>query len=115
MTRIVGHDAGAGDRGEHQQEDHRRQGHGEIDEAHGDGVDERPPKRRDRADEEADDERDRDRDDGDQQRNPAALQQPGQDIAADAVGAEPVRGRRPVVHGQQIDVVGRVRPTTADR
>ena len=34
-----GPDAGAGDRGEHQQQDHRRQRHGEIDEAHGDAVD----------------------------------------------------------------------------
>ena len=50
-----GHDAGAGDRGEDQQQDHRRQRHGEIDEAHDGAVDDAAAEGRDRADEEADD------------------------------------------------------------
>ena len=50
----------------------------------------RPDEGRDRADQEADEDRDRDRDDADQQRDAAALQQAGEHVAADAVGAEPM-------------------------
>ena len=56
ITTMVGHDAGADDRGEDQQEDHRRQRHGEIDERMAMPSTKRPPKAGDGADEEADDE-----------------------------------------------------------
>ena len=56
----------------------------------------RPPKLGDRADDEADHGGDGDRGDRDQQRDAAALEQPGEDVAAHAVAAEPVQRRGPL-------------------
>ncbi len=52
----------------------------------------RPPKADNAHPRKADDERNRDRRDGDEQRDTAALHQPREDVAADPVGSEPVRG-----------------------
>ena len=41
----------------------------------------------------------------DQQRNAAAFEHAGKDVAADAVGAEPMGRRRAAVHGEKVDVV----------
>ncbi|EGE58603.1 hypothetical protein RHECNPAF_2940041 [Rhizobium etli CNPAF512] len=99
-------DAGAGDRGEHQQEDDRRQRHDKIDKTHGDRIRKAAGKRRDRPDQETDDGGDDGRGERHQKRDPATVHHPGKDVAADAVGAEPVCGSRPRIHRQKIDVVG---------
>ncbi len=69
-----GGDAGAGDRGEDQKEDDRRQGHGQIDKPHGGAIDEPPAEGGQCTDQKADDGRDDDRDESDGQRGAATLQ-----------------------------------------
>ena len=89
-----GHQPGPVDRGQHDRREQRREGEGEVRQAHHRLLDPAALDRGEQAEGDAEGDADADRDQADGDRHPAADDQQRDDVAAEAVGAEPVRPRR---------------------
>ena len=87
-----GAEAGADGGGKHNGQKHRRERHPDVDEARHDGVDEPAEIAGDEAEERADEAGEDRGNDGDEGGDTGAVDETGEDIAAEAVGAEKVQG-----------------------
>ena len=90
---------------EREHEDHEREGDDEIDAAHDDGIGAPAHVARERPEDQAEHERDVRRDEAERQVDAAAVDDPGEDVAPEVVGAEDVLERRRLEGVGQVELV----------
>ena len=103
------HQAGAVDRRQHDGRQQRREGESEVGAAHDDFFDPAAPRRGQRAKCHAGAKTDADSDNADHDAVLRPHQQLARDVAAEAVGAEPVRASRRLQLGRDVDLGRRIR------
>ena len=103
------HQARTVDCRQHDRREQRRKREREVGQAHHDFLDPAPFHRSEQAEGDAEDDADADRDHADRDRDAAADDEQRDDVAAEAVGAEPVRRARRLQLVRDVELGGRVR------